>query len=144
MYPGHWAQVIYSPTMIIRRDGQDLLAITQPDHARLAGVFAEAWRDGAGPSLVAASHHHDDGWVDWEKAPTVDDQQAVVERVSAAFPDGAQDRLDGLTVDLGLESGGWWFNVRPSNTEPLLRLNLLAATPADVSERVAQVVEVIR
>ena len=35
-----------------------------------------------------------------------------------------QDRLDGLTVDLG----AWWFNLRPSNTEPLLRLNLEAAT----------------
>jgi phosphomannomutase len=37
------------------------------------------------------------------------------------------DRLDGLTVDLG----DWWFNLRPSNTEPLLRLNLEAATPAE-------------
>jgi phosphomannomutase len=35
-----------------------------------------------------------------------------------------QDRLDGLTVDCG----SWWFNLRPSNTEPLLRLNLEAAT----------------
>ena len=60
--------------MIIRHEGQGLLAITQPDHARLAGVFAESWRDGAGPSLVAASHHHDDGWIDWEKAPTIDEQ----------------------------------------------------------------------
>ncbi len=60
--------------MIIRRVGQGLLSIAQPDHARLAGVFAESWRDGAGPSLVAASHHHDDGWIDWEKAPTVDDR----------------------------------------------------------------------
>ena len=75
---------------------------------------------------------------------TVDDQQAVIDRVAAAFSDGDQDRLDSLTVDLGLESGGWWFNVRPSNTEPLLRLNLLAPTPADVSERVAQVVQVMR
>ena len=75
---------------------------------------------------------------------TVDDQQAVIDRVAAAFSGGDQDHLDGLTVDLGLESGGWWFNVRPSNTEPLLRLNLLAPTPADVSERVAQVVQVMR
>ena len=37
-----------------------------------------------------------------------------------------QDRLDGLTVDLG----DWWFNLRPSNTEPLLRLNLEAAPTA--------------
>jgi phosphomannomutase len=75
---------------------------------------------------------------------TVDDQQAVIERVAAAFSDGEQDRLDGLTVDIGLESGGWWFNVRPSNTEPLLRLNLLAPTPADVQKHVADVVAVMK
>ena len=39
------------------------------------------------------------------------------------FASYAQDRLDGLTVDCG----DWWFNLRPSNTEPLLRLNLEAA-----------------
>jgi len=75
---------------------------------------------------------------------TVDDQQAVIERVAAAFKEGDQDRLDGLTVDLGLESGGWWFNVRPSNTEPLLRLNLLAQTPADVDQHVNEVVAVMK
>jgi phosphomannomutase len=75
---------------------------------------------------------------------TVDDPQAVIERVAAAFSDGEQDRLDGLTVDLGLESGGWWFNVRPSNTEPLLRLNLLAPTPAEVDKRIADVVAVMK
>jgi len=37
------------------------------------------------------------------------------------------DRTDGLTVDWG----DWWFNVRPSNTEPRLRLNLEALTPAE-------------
>ncbi len=41
-----------------------------------------------------------------------------------AYADADQDRLDGLTVDLG----DWWFNLRPSNTEPLLRLNLEAPT----------------
>jgi phosphomannomutase len=53
----------------------------------------------------------------------VDDPAAVIERVAAAYADGLQDRLDGLTVDMG----DWWFNLRPSNTEPLLRLNLEAA-----------------
>ena len=37
----------------------------------------------------------------------------------------AVDRLDGLTVD----HGDWWYNLRPSNTEPLLRLNVEARTP---------------
>ncbi|MGQ0616767.1 MAG: phosphomannomutase/phosphoglucomutase [Acidimicrobiia bacterium] len=66
---------------------------------------------------------------------TVEDTHAVMERVAAAFPDGDQDRLDGLTVDFG----DWWFNLRPSNTEPLLRLNLEAPTPAEVDRGVAEV-----
>lgn len=66
---------------------------------------------------------------------TVADQNAVIEAVSAHFADADQDRLDGLTID----SGDWWFNLRASNTEPLLRLNLEAPTEADVSARVAEV-----
>ena len=66
---------------------------------------------------------------------TVDDAAAVIERVAAAYPDAAQDRLDGLTVDFG----DWWFNLRPSNTEPLLRLNLEAPAPQDVARRVVEV-----
>ncbi len=66
---------------------------------------------------------------------TVADTAAVIDAVAAAYPDADQDRLDGLTVDLG----SWWFNLRPSNTEPLLRLNLEAPTDADVAERVAEV-----
>jgi phosphomannomutase len=66
---------------------------------------------------------------------TVDDPAAVIEAVAAAYPAEAQDRLDGLTVDLG----DWWFNLRASNTEPLLRLNLEAADAASCAERVAEV-----
>ncbi|MEY2454692.1 MAG: phosphomannomutase [Acidimicrobiaceae bacterium] len=65
----------------------------------------------------------------------VDDPLAVIERVAAAFTDAQQDRLDGLTVDLG----DWWFNLRPSNTEPLLRLNLEARTVEEVARHVAEV-----
>jgi phosphomannomutase len=66
---------------------------------------------------------------------TVDDPAATIERVAAAYPADAQDRLDGLTVDLG----DWWFNLRASNTEPLLRLNLEAADPAACDQRVREV-----
>jgi phosphomannomutase len=65
----------------------------------------------------------------------VHDQGAVMEKVSAAFAGHSQDRLDGLTVDLG----DWWFNLRPSNTEPLLRLNLEAPTQAEVDQHVLEV-----
>jgi phosphomannomutase len=69
----------------------------------------------------------------------VDDPAGVIDRVAAEMaavhPDATQDRLDGLTVDLG----AWWFNLRPSNTEPLLRLNLEAPTAAEVDTHVAEV-----
>jgi phosphomannomutase len=69
----------------------------------------------------------------------VDDPAAVIERVSTAFADANQDRLDGLTVD----KGSWWFNLRPSNTEPLLRLNLEAATRDECDAHVAEVLALI-
>ncbi len=71
---------------------------------------------------------------------SVDDPAAVIERVAARFPDGAQDRLDGLTVDYG----DWWFNLRPSNTEPLLRLNLEAPTREECDAHVAEVLRVMK
>ncbi|MDP9005833.1 MAG: phosphomannomutase/phosphoglucomutase [Actinomycetota bacterium] len=70
----------------------------------------------------------------------VDDPEATIEHVAEAFADADQDRLDGLTVDLG----SWWFNLRPSNTEPLLRLNLEAPTEEECEARTADVVELIR
>ena len=69
----------------------------------------------------------------------VPDPLAVIETVAAAYPDGDQDRLDGLTVDLG----PWWFNLRPSNTEPLLRLNLEAPTRDECDAHVAEVLGLI-
>jgi phosphomannomutase len=70
----------------------------------------------------------------------VDDTAAVIERVAEVFAAGEQDRLDGLTVDFG----DWWFNLRPSNTEPLLRLNLEARTRDACDARTAEVLSHIR
>jgi phosphomannomutase len=70
----------------------------------------------------------------------VADQAAVMERVSEAFADGRQDRLDGLTV----QYEDWWFNVRPSNTEPLLRLNVEARSKDLLEEQTNRVLSVIR
>ena len=66
---------------------------------------------------------------------TVGDPAAVIEQVAGHFGDEAKDRLDGLTVDLG----DWWFNLRPSNTEPLLRLNVEADDEEACAARVAEV-----
>jgi phosphomannomutase len=69
----------------------------------------------------------------------VPDQAAAAEAVAGAFSEAEQDRLDGLTVAWGDR----WFNVRPSNTEPVLRLNVEAPDPAAVDELVAGVARVI-
>jgi len=70
----------------------------------------------------------------------VDDPAAVIERVADAFKDSPQDLLDGLTVDCG----PWWFNLRPSNTEPLLRLNLEAPDAASCEQHTAEVLALVR
>ncbi|MGI5145314.1 phosphomannomutase/phosphoglucomutase [Plantactinospora sp. CA-294935] len=57
---------------------------------------------------------------------TVPDQRAKVAEVRSAYPDAEADELDGLTLRF---PDGAWVNLRPSNTEPLLRLNVEAPTP---------------
>jgi phosphomannomutase len=69
----------------------------------------------------------------------VADARSVMAIVSAAMSDSRQDHLDGLTVDRGT----WWFNLRPSNTEPLLRLNLEAATRDECDAHVAELLALI-
>ncbi|MBU6314922.1 MAG: phosphomannomutase/phosphoglucomutase [Acidobacteria bacterium] len=69
----------------------------------------------------------------------VDDVAGVIEHVAARFAGRTQDRLDGLTVDCG----DWWFNLRPSNTEPLLRLNLEAADRDSCDQHVAELLALI-
>jgi phosphomannomutase len=69
----------------------------------------------------------------------VGDPAAVLERVAGTYADQSQDRLDGLSVDCG----SWWFNLRPSNTEPLLRLNLEAYDRESCDQRVAELLALI-
>jgi phosphomannomutase len=75
---------------------------------------------------------------------TVDDQQARMDAVEEHFAGragAAVDHLDGLTVELG---DGAWFNLRPSNTEPLLRLNVEAADDAAMAALRDEVLAVVR
>ncbi len=61
----------------------------------------------------------------------VEDKDRVIAQLKQTFKDGQVDELDGVTVGYP----NWWFNVRKSNTEPLLRLNLEADTPARLAEK---------
>ncbi|CAA9242441.1 MAG: Phosphomannomutase [uncultured Acidimicrobiales bacterium] len=73
----------------------------------------------------------------------VDDPKATlaaVEPVLADLPGATVDRLDGLTVDCR----DWWVNLRPSNTEPLLRCNLEAADEATCREKTEYVLNLVK
>jgi phosphomannomutase len=70
---------------------------------------------------------------------SVDDANAVIATISQHYSHQSQDHLDGLTVDCG----SWWFNLRPSNTEPLLRLNLEAPTRDECDTHVAEVLALV-
>ena len=65
----------------------------------------------------------------------------AVEAVAAHYAAAGHraDRTDGLTV----EFGDWWFNLRPSNTEPLLRLNVEARTADECASHVAEVLDLV-
>lgn len=100
-----------------------LLQIVSEDGRRLSQIRTEVER------------YSGSGEINFE----VDDAEATMKRVERAFANGEIDHLDGLTVDLGRE----WFNLRSSNTEPLLRLNAEAPDDDSVSDLVSRVREVV-
>ncbi len=66
----------------------------------------------------------------------VEDKAGKMRELAAAYPEGEVDWLDGITVQFP----DWWFNVRPSNTEPLLRLVVEARTQAELDRHFADLV----
>jgi phosphomannomutase len=69
----------------------------------------------------------------------VKDVSGVLRRIREVFSDGRADELDGLTV----EYPDWWFNVRPSNTEPLLRVNVEAQSDRDLARHRDRILDLI-
>lgn len=66
--------------------------------------------------------------------------QNAIEYVSKAYADHEQDWLDGLTVTLPYG----WFNLRPSNTEPLIRLNAESKTDIELRDIIKKVTDIIQ
>lgn len=91
--------------------------------------------DSVADLLAPYRRYHATGEVNFH----VEDKAGAMEAVAAAFADGRQDRLDGITVDYP----DWWLNLRPSNTEPLLRLNLEAASASLLADRRKAVEEIL-
>lgn len=77
---------------------------------------------------------------DAEVNSKVDDVKATLAKIKTAYSDHIRDEIDGLTV----EYPSWWFNVRPSNTEPLLRLTVEAKTKDEMVARREELLQLIR
>ncbi len=70
----------------------------------------------------------------------VDNKEEILEKVKQKYADGKQDYLDGVTV----EYEDWWFNVRPSNTEPLLRLTIEADTEELLKQKQKELTKILK
>ena len=95
-----------------------LSMLTRPEYAQRP--FSEI--------LADLRRYHSTGEINFR----VPDKDEAIAALKSKFSDGRQDELDGITVEYGElgEPEWWWFNVRASNTEPLLRLNLEASHSA--------------
>jgi phosphomannomutase len=118
------------------------------DSGVLAMVFAanaiqRAAADGRPFSELVSGlrRYHSTGEINFR----VDDKDACLAQLRTTYRDGRQDELDGITVEFGDlgDAQWWWFNVRASNTEPLLRLNLEASAPALRDEKCGELVALL-
>jgi phosphomannomutase len=85
--------------------------------------------------------YHSTGEVNFE----VEDKAGALQKLKNAFPDGLIDELDGVTIAYGKpdQPGWWWVNLRPSNTEPLLRMNLESDDPDQMKSMTEKVYDVL-
>ncbi|MET8249169.1 phosphomannomutase/phosphoglucomutase [Streptomyces sp. NPDC005202] len=113
------------------------------DTGMLAALHVLAALGGQDGPLSALVAQYDRYVGSGEINSTVDDQAARLAAIKSAY-EGREgvtlDELDGLTVT----AADWWFNVRPSNTEPLLRLNAEARDEATMAKVRDEVLEIIR
>ncbi|GAA2253954.1 MULTISPECIES: phosphomannomutase/phosphoglucomutase [Kitasatospora] len=113
------------------------------DTGMLAALHVLAALGGQPGTLSELTAEYDRYAASGEINSTVEDQAAATAAVRAAYADQegvTLDELDGLTV----AGADWWFNLRPSNTEPLLRLNVEAKDPAKMAEVRDAVLAVVR
>jgi len=70
----------------------------------------------------------------------IDDKKGMINKIKEKYADGKQDYLDGITI----EYKDWWFNLRPSNTEPLLRLTIEANTRKLLEKKRKELSDIIK
>lgn len=109
------------------------------DNGLLAGLVTMAQLAKDGVDLEKAADalrvYHQSGEVNFR----VEDKAGAVEKIAAALEGGEQDRLDGIMVQFP----DWWVNVRPSNTEPYLRLVMEAESAELLEARKAEMIALL-
>ena len=80
----------------------------------------------------------------WHKAEDVnleiEDKEGALDKIRKRYQENILDEIDGITV----EFEDWWFNVRPSNTEPLLRVTIECRKESDIEKKVEEVLNIIK
>ncbi len=103
-------------------------------------LILELLADSDRPLSELVARFHDKYHISGEINSTVPDTDAAIQRIRERYADGRQTEMDGLSVAFD----EWHFNVRPSNTEPLLRLNLESlVSAADMERRRDEVLDLI-
>jgi len=106
-------------------------------------VFTMIWmlnflaaKDSAISELVATLRkYHSTGEINMQ----IQNKESVFAALEKHYAEQAKDYLDGLTI----ENKSWWFNLRPSNTEPVIRLNMEADDEKTLEEKKKEVLEII-
>jgi len=115
------------------------------DIAMVTALNLLARRANAGRPLSALvedlRRYHSTGEINFH----VEDKARAIAELKAEYAAGRQDELDGITVEFGGlgDEDWWWFNVRMSNTEPVLRLNLEARQAATRDRRKAELIALL-
>jgi phosphomannomutase len=102
--------------------------------ARLLSVLSEQ-QGSLGSLIKPLKRYFQTGEVNFQ----VEDKDGKIRELADLYKSGQIDYLDGLTV----EFKDWWFNVRKSNTEPLLRLNLEANSPEALEQRLKELKRIL-
>jgi phosphomannomutase len=94
-----------------------------------------------GDLLAKVRRYHSTGEINFH----VEDKAAMIAELKKRYAAGRQDELDGITVEFGDlgRSEWWWFNVRPSNTEPLLRMIVEASSAKLRDQKRAELVALL-
>ena len=114
------------------------------DNGMLAAMHLVSELAGSAKTMSEISKSFTPYFASGEINSTVENVAEALERVRTAFPEASEERFDGTTFSFASKDIWWWANIRPSNTEPLLRLNVESSHEASMVEIRDKAIQAIR